>query len=373
MSSAAETATAIVSSPDWNTRVARLRRVPEEFGMSQHAAIYSIVARDAYVPFLAPDFAYVHWTDDYELARVQDSYDQAYAATHGFMNVDEETLRVAVLASPRALRTFRLLLGLTWPELAASTALVSEDSALRPVGKDTVKAIESGRTPTAEQAAQLATVIHRAMSGTLFPVAAGQTRAKLQKPDTEAGWASVREFAEHGVPLPVLLHQRQYGGAFRQLLDATSTTRGDVLEEAVEQLVRDAGVPYLRTGSDDQAEIERRFGLTVRPAPDFVFHDGAGALRAMVECKVANDGGTARDKAARFRALRQEAMRLGGVPLFAVVAGLGWRRTTDALGPVIRDTDGRTFTLATLDEMLTVEPMPALRSSPSVGRSQPGR
>jgi len=108
--------------------------------MSQHAAIYSIVARDAYVPFLAPDFAYVHWTDDYELARVQDSYDQAYAATHGFMNVDEETLRVAVLTSPRALRTFRLLLGLTWPELAASTALVSEDSALRPVGKDTVKA-----------------------------------------------------------------------------------------------------------------------------------------------------------------------------------------------------------------------------------------
>jgi hypothetical protein len=34
--------------------------------------------------------------------------------------------------------------------------------------------------------------------------------------------------------------------------------------------------------------------------------------------------------------------------LFAVLGGIGWRRTADALGPVIRDTDGRTFTLATL-------------------------
>jgi hypothetical protein len=42
------------------------------------------------------------------------------------------------------------------------------------------------------------------------------------------------------------------------------------------------------------------------------------------------------------------------------VAGLGWRRTTDALGPVVRDTDGRTFTLANLGQMLTVEPLPGL-------------
>jgi len=42
----------------------------------------------------------------------------------------------------------------------------------------------------------------------------------------------------------------------------------------------------------------------------------------MIECKIANDGGTARDKAARYRSLRQEAARLGGVPLFAVLDGV---------------------------------------------------
>ena len=55
-----------------------------------------------------------------------------------------------------------------------------------------------------------------------------------------------------------------------------------------------------------------------------------------------------------------EASRLGGIPVFAMLGGVGWRRANDALGPVVRDTDGRVFTLATLPEMLTVEPMPGL-------------
>jgi hypothetical protein len=152
------------------------------------------------------------------------------------------------------------------------------------------------------------------------------------------------------------------GGAFRQLLDATSTKRGDVLEVPVEDLFKVAGVPYIGTGSNNQAEIATRFGLTVRPAPDFVIYDNRNdTLRAILECKGTSDGGTARDKAGRFGNLRVEANRLGGLPVVAVLGGVGWRRTGDALGPVVRDTDGPVFTLATLAEMLTVEPFPELQ------------
>jgi len=133
-----------------------------------------------------------------------------------------------------------------------------------------------------------------------------------------------------------------------------------VIEDAVADLFDQHQVPFVRTGSKNQEEIARRFGLTVKPAPDFVAFDANGQLRAILECKGANDGGTARDKAARFRSLRQEANRLGGIPLFAVLAGLGWTRTADALGPVVRDTDGRAFTIPTLGEMLTVQPFPTL-------------
>lgn len=360
MTTADETAQEIAATTDWNARVALIRKIPEKFGTAQHQSIYASVARDAYVPFLAPDFAYIHWTDDYELDSVQASYDAAHSATEGFAHVDERSLSQVLRQNPISLRTFRLLMGLTWQELAATTVTLAEEFDTHAIGKDVVKAFEAGRQPSSEQANLLAAVISRAITGTLFPESTEATRSKLQKPDTAGGWETVRTYAEHGVPLSVLLHQRHYGGAFRQLLDATSTRRGDVLEDAVEELVQQAGIPFIRTGSHNQSEIEERFGLTVKPAPDFVFHDSAGNLRALLECKAANDGGTARDKASRFRSLRQESGRLGGVPLFAVVAGLGWRRTADALGPVVRDTDGRTFTLANLPTMLTVEPFPAL-------------
>ncbi len=96
-------------------------------------------------------------------------------------------------------------------------------------------------------------------------------------------------------------------------------------------------------------------------APDFVVYDETDTLRALLECKGANDGGTARDKALRFERLRDESVRLGGVPLIAVLGGLGWTRVNDILGPVVRDCDGRVFSVSNLDEMLTAAPFPALR------------
>jgi hypothetical protein len=159
-----------------------------------------------------------------------------------------------------------------------------------------------------------------------------------------------------------LLHQRHYGGAFRQVLDATSSKRGDLIEDAVETVFRDNGVPYLRTGSHNQSEIAVRFGVKVAPAPDFVVFDDSDTLRGMLECKGTNQGGTARDKALRYKTLRAESIRLNGVPLIAVLGAMGWTRVNDALGPVVRDTDGRVFTVATLSEMLRVAPFPSLRN-----------
>ena len=222
-------------------------------------------------------------------------------------------------------------------------------------------AVEAGAIPPRPTADCCSRVIALAINGTLFRKApTAGVRLKIAKPDTEDSWGTIRRYAVEGVPLSVFPHQRLYGGAFRQLLDATSAERGDVLEDAVAELFSRSQVSFVQTGSHNQEEIAERFGLTVKPAPDFVLFDRTSTLRALLECKGANDGGTARDKAARFRALRTEAARLGGIPVFAVLAGLGWTRTADALGPVVRDTDGRVFTIPTLQDMLTVQPLPNL-------------
>jgi hypothetical protein len=351
----------VATATDWNARVALIRRVPEHFGKSAHQRIYAAIAQRAYVPNLAPDFAYVHWREDYELPSVDAAYRRAYEMTKGFSATGPAGLAAVIEEEPTTLLIFRLLLGFTAQEFAAATEVVAERHGVPGLASSRVKSIEGGRRTTAEAARSCAYVIDEGMRGVLFgPAGSAAVQPKIRKPDTAQGWRTVRRFAAEGVPLQLFLHQRHYGGAFRQLLDATSARRGDLLEDAVEALFTEVRVQFIRTGSHNQDEITGRFGVTVRPAPDFVVYDGADTLRALLECKGANDGGTARDKAARYATLRGESQRLGGVPLFAVLAGLGWKRTADALGPVVRDTDGRVFTLPTLREMLEVQPFPTL-------------
>jgi transcriptional regulator with XRE-family HTH domain len=333
--------------------------------MAQHAEVYAAIAERVYVPTLQPDYAYIHWRGEYELAVLSAAYEDAYDGTAGFTRVAREDIAGVLREHPAALRVFRLLLGFTRSEFAETCGLLVERLRMPAVSKSRVDSIENGRSASDDEAATCAAVIDLVMNRdpNLFPPPpeGSALRLKIDKPDTERGWDSVRRYAVGGVPLDVFLHQRGYGGAFRQLLDATSGERGDLLEDPVEQLFRDNRVPFLRTGTRDQGAIVRRWGLTVRPAPDFVLFDSrTDTLRAILECKGANDGGTARDKASRFRALRVESQRLGGVPLFAVLAGIGWRRTSDALGPVVAHTDGRVFTLATLPRILETEPVPGL-------------
>lgn len=364
---------AILSADTFSQRIQQIRLVPQRHGTEDHGAIYAAAARELYMPHLAPDFAYIHEAPFYETEHFFAVYDDAFRLTEGFTRVSEDDIYAALLQCPRTLLVFRTLLGLTKEEFGHSTLLAgghSELPALSGSQIDTLERTAIGyRRPNTEaalgkamrQARVAAKTVTMVMNGRLFGHAPDGLKSKQRKPDTQDGWASVRAFAADGVPLRVFLHQRHYGGAFRQVLDATSTKRGDLIEDAVDGLFTANSISFIRTGSHDQADIASRFEIHVTPAPDFVVFDPTDdSLRALLECKGTNNGGTARDKALRFGRLKTESVRLGGVPLFAVLGGIGWARINDALGPVVRDTDGRVFTLSTLDSMLEVAPFPSL-------------
>lgn len=361
MSSFDETVAAIVTATTWDQRVAKLRLVPQRHGTAEHSSIYAAVARESYVPQLAPDFAYVHDPEFYTLDYFESIYRIAAKYTDNFRCVSVDDIFSLLEHDPKTLLVFRTIVGLTRDEFAHSTKLAGDQIGVSGVSGAKVDNVErKGTGLSSEQARVVSETISKVMDRTLFGYPIGDLRSKQDKPDTMEGWRTVQGLAVGGVPYAAFLHQRHYGGAFRQVLDATSTLRGDLIEDAVEVLFQENGIPFIRTGAHNQAQIQRRFEVCVTPAPDFVVFDNSGTLRALLECKGANDGGTARDKALRFERLRDESSRLGGVPLLAVLGGIGWARVNDTLGPVVRDTDGRVFTLATLPEMLTVAPFPAL-------------
>lgn len=363
MTAVEETIAAITAADTWDKRVTKIRLVPEHHGKAEHSSIFAAVARELYVPYLAPDFAFVHDAPFYDADHFQSVYAAAHNGTEGFTQVSVNELAALLEANSQTLLVFRTITGLLKNEFAATTTMVAEQLGENApaIASGTIDGAEKrGSRLTAPQARVLAQTIDQLVRRQLFTDAPTGWHSKQDKLDTSDGWKSVRQLVTDGVPYQAYLHQRHYGGPFNQVTNATTGRKGDLIEEEVETLFKANGVPYIRTGSHNQSEIASRFNVTVAPAPDFVVFDAGDTLRAMLECKATNDGGTARDKANRFRGLQAEAARLGGVPVVAVLGGTGWARVNDTLGPVLQYTDGRVFTLETLDQLLTVTPFPQL-------------
>jgi hypothetical protein len=342
----------------WSDRVAAVRSVPAEFTGRDQAAVYAEIARSFYAPALTSHFHIVPWPERFlDRESFIDAYRSAAEATDNFSDTSGDKIAASIRRSPRSLQIFRLIIGYTPKELTEAARAFEEISI-------PVDSLENGAAITSrvdEALPVLGHLISNMVGGTAGYGVSSELRdrgflGKTDKPDTQGGWERVSQFATDGVPYVELLYQRWYGGAFRQLQDAGGKLKGDLLEDATERLFIENGVPFFRTGPGPRASVAERFGVTVQPAPDFIVHDGETA-RGLLECKSASDGGTARDKAGRFGALRREANRLGGIPVLAVLEGLGWRRVNDALGPVVRDCDGRVFTPATIDQLLEVDPI----------------
>lgn len=363
MTAISDAVAAVVAADTWDKRVNEVRLVPQKLGITDQPAAYAALARQLYVPHLAPDFAFIHEAPFYGEGHFGLIYAAAEKATKGFTTVDVARLAELLEDQPQTLLVFRTMTGLLKNEFAATTTMVAETlgDGFPPIAATTIDGAEKrGSRLSPQQALVLAHTVDQLIRQELFTDAPPGLHSKQDKYDTRNGWETVSQLARDGVPYGAFLHQRHYGGSFGQVTNATSGQRGDLLEDEVEATFRTNGVPYLRTGSHNQGDIAARFGVTVTPAPDFVVFDSSDTLRAMLECKTTNDGGTARDKATRFRLLQNEGARLGGVPVIAVLGGTGWARVNDTLGPVLQYTDGRVFTLETLDEMLTVTPFPQL-------------
>lgn len=304
------------------------------------------------------------------------AYDALAAATANFTDVSQKRLTTALLATPSALPALRMIACLTNKELAVAMKLI--DPTLR-VTDDTLKRFERGSAPEpsatgrrAEQAearrAALAAAIVAAVRATMdrqiltVPADASATfHSKLDHQDTIGGWASVHEAAENGVPYSALLYHRYVGGVWRQVQDAYSEVKGDnVLEIPLERLLGEEGIPFYRaaSGATGATEAARRYGL--HPGPDFVLPADQPAV--VIESKVAEDGGTARDKASRIQTLADSARRAGLV-VCALVDGKGWSERPGALVDVVIATDGRTYCLQTMSHLLAVPEIASLRGT----------
>lgn len=172
---------------------------------------------------------------------------------------------------------------------------------------------------------------------------------RLDKADTANGLSSVRNAADFGIPYPVLLYERFLGRPFAGHRDSVSDLIGDSLEIAIEEKLHKAGISYRKT---KRAEKIKGFDQT----PDFIIPNEFNP-QVVIEAKITEDDGTARDKVTRIQHLGQ--LSLQGTtpqnPKFEVIACIGGRgfgvRRAD-MQKMLLATRGKIFTLKTIDQMI---------------------
>jgi hypothetical protein len=172
---------------------------------------------------------------------------------------------------------------------------------------------------------------------------------RLNKADTRNGLASLQPLADLGVPYAMLLYERFLGRPFAGHRDSVSELVGDVLETAIEGALHGHGISYRKT-----KRAERVAGFD--QAPDFIIPDEFNP-QVVIEAKVTEDDGTARDKVTRVQHLGSLAMagQHADKPKFEVVAciaGRGFSVRREDMKKLLLATRGKVFTLQNMNRLV---------------------
>ncbi len=289
----------------------------------------------------------------------REAYEVLKRSTSAFRDFAPGTIWTAMREDSLVFVVLRSILGITpveWAYLAA-TDLGSDvtqgaardfDKSCR-TNKDYVANLSPTRSPKAMERLQaLVEIAHKYLSQGA-PAGAADSVHRLNKVDTAQGLDSLRGTADLDVPYPVLLYERYLGRPFATHRDAVSELVGEAMEGAVESRLHGYGISARKT-----KRAERVPGFD--QAPDFIVPD-ENAPDVIIEAKITNDDGTARDKVARILRLAELNRRRtqSGSPGFQVVAcidgrGFGIRRQD--MRDLLTELNGKIFTLHTLDQLI---------------------
>ena len=291
-----------------------------------------------------------------EFSVFESGYEALKRATRGFQDVTPETVTPAVLDTPVSLIVLRCMLGFSPPEWAYYASRhtgvpISQNSARtidRNIRMQPRAALPRKGSVTDQRIrALIAAACHAfdaGVSGT-----PPDTIHRLDKADTKAGLVSVRSAAELGVPYSILLYERLLGRPFAGHRDSISELIGNIVENAVEEVLARAGISYRKT-----RRAERLPGFD--QAPDFVIPNEFNP-RVVIEAKLTEDDGTARDKVTRVQHLGSLSVqgRSADDPKFelvACIAGRGFGVRREDMKKLLLSTRGKVFTLQNMHHLV---------------------
>jgi hypothetical protein len=291
---------------------------------------------------------------DYPL--FQRAYETLKQATGGFHHLEEEILLETIQRAPLTFIVLRTILGFTPPEWAYVSTQRSGVEVTQGFARSLDRRIRiSSFSPlrlNGVASDRVRALVHTACELINSPVPATDMDKihRLKKADTGEGVEAIGSLAAIGVPYAVLLYERFLGRPFAGHRDSVSELVGDILESAIEGILTESGISYRKT---KRAEKIAGFDQT----PDFIVPDEFNP-QIVIEAKITEDDGTARDKVTRIQHLA--ALSMAGRPpdspkyeVVACIAGRGFGVRREDMNKLLLATRGKVFTLKTLDALIS--------------------
>lgn len=286
-------------------------------------------------------------------------FEQGYEAlkrgTSGFVDLDSQHVLKTVQATPIALIVLRTMLGFTPPEwgymATQRTAIAVSQGAVRALDRRIrrMPLQPLSKKETTQQRIKALVEVACLLLTEGAPPALPDKIHRLDKADTHSGPSNLQAVARLGVPYPMLLYERFLGTPFAGHKNSVSELIGSSLEVRIEDLLAGAGISYRKTKR--AAKIQ---GFD--QAPDFIVPDEFNP-QVVIEAKIAEDDGTARDKVTRVQHLAHLSTQ--GQPngtykyeVIACIGGRGFGIRREDMKKLLLATRGKVFTLKTLSRLI---------------------
>jgi len=288
------------------------------------------------------------------------AYQVLAQSTAGFTDFTSERVRSAVERDSLAFVVLRCILGFSPSELAYLAAGESGLGITQGFARTVDKQAREGKAILGTRNKGARERIEAMIQAVCMAITAGAPKTdadrmhRLEKVDTKEGAASLQSVAKAGVPYPTLLYERFLGRPFASHRDAVSESVGDIIEEAVVMQLAASGVPSHKTGRAERVE-----GFD--QAPDFLIPNQHEPI-AVIEAKLTEDDGTARDKVTRVQHLRAIADRRGGFEVIACIDGRGFSVRREDMKKLLLATHGKVFTMSTMEHLVPTTSLRDLRT-----------
>jgi hypothetical protein len=291
-----------------------------------------------------------------EYAAFEEGYEALKRGTGGFRDLKFDRVIEAVHSKPIGLIVLRAMLGFTpseWADAAtARTNVQVSQGAARSIDRK-IRLESNARLQingvTGERIRALVTTACELLTQGPERVEPGFIH-RLEKADTISGVKSIAPLADIGVPYSMVLYERFLGRPFAGHRDSVSELVGDILETAIEEALHIHGVSFRKT---KRAERVQGFEQT----PDFIVPDEFNP-QVVIEAKLAEDDGTARDKVTRVQHLHTLSMRDRTAEqgpryqVIACIAGRGFKQRREDMKKLLVATRGKVFTLQNVPQMV---------------------